>query len=78
MGAQDKDKSGGVVTFDPRDKDPKNHDENQVWHQHLRCYVSQNLPPELVHVLFSTQIDGTQENWGPGCYLSPFVGRLSG
>ena len=64
MGAKDKDKSGGVIPFDHKDKERTNHDKAQAWHQRLRGCASQNLPPELVHVLFSAQIDASKSNWG--------------
>ena len=64
MGAKDNVKSGGVIPFDHKDKEKTNHDKAQAWHQRLRACASQNLTPELVHVLFSAQIDGAKANWG--------------
>ena len=58
IGAKDKDKLGGRVPVDHRDKEKTNEDKAHAWHQRLRGDASQNLPPELVHVLFSAQIDG--------------------
>jgi hypothetical protein len=64
MGAKDKGKSGVVISFDHKDKERTNHDKVQVCHQRLRGCSSQNLTPELVHVLFSSQIDSVKTNWG--------------
>ena len=64
MGAKDKDKSGGVIPFDEKDKERTNHDKVQTCQQSLRVSVSQNLPPEFVYVLLSAQIDGAKANWG--------------
>ena len=64
MGAKDKDKSEGVIPFDHKDKERANHDKSQAWYQRFRGSESQNLLPELVNVLFSTQIDGAKANWG--------------
>jgi hypothetical protein len=64
MGAKDNVKSGGVIPFDHKDMEKTNHDKVQAWHQWFRACASQNLTPELVHVLFSTQIDGAKANWG--------------
>jgi hypothetical protein len=72
MGTKDNVKSGGVIPFDHKDKEKTNHDKlrgsslapgTSGFTPIIDC-TSQILTPDLVHVLFSAQIDGAKANWG--------------